>query len=140
MDVIFTLDGRGVGNNLPLSADITAVQALLAVAAPVTAEVAVYAPTADTLTVTVINLAPNTPAMVAAITANLNALALTVPPGGATMGDGVSSAAPGGTLLLEQIYAAISAAGPTAFDLTAPVADVTFASQHMPGAWTISIT
>jgi len=52
--------------------------------------------------------------------------------------DCVSSSAPGGTLLLEAIYAAISAAGPTGFDLTAPAADVSFATGHLPGVWTVT--
>jgi hypothetical protein len=90
------------------------------------------------MTITIAGLTPNTAAMRAAITSQLTALAATVAAGGAVIGDGVSSAAPGGTLLLEAIYAAISAAGPTAFDLTAPAADVTFTHGHIPGAWTVS--
>ena len=138
VDILFVMDARS--NNIPLSADITAVQAAITAARPVCADAQAFAPTADTLTITIINLAPNTTAMQSAITAQLNALARTVAAGSATIGDGVSATNPGGTLFLEQIYAAISAAGPTAFDLTAPAADVTFALGHVPGTWTVTIT
>lgn len=136
VDVKFVMDART--NNIPLTGDITAVQAAIAAARPVTADAQAFAPTADTLAVTIASLAPNTAAMKAAITAQLLALARSVPAGSATIGDGVSAASPGGTLLLEQIYAAISAAGPTAFDLTAPATDTTFASGHLPGTWTVT--
>lgn len=138
VDILFVMDGRT--NNIPLTADITAVNAAIAASRPVTADAQAFAPTADTLTITIANLLPNTAAMTAAITASLTALAATVPAGAATIGDGVSASAPGGTLPLDAIYAAISAAGPTSFDLVAPAADVTFAQGHLPGAWTVNIT
>ncbi len=88
----------------------------------------------------VANLSPNTTAAQAAITAQLNALVATVPPGGATVGDGITQPLPAGalfpietvgTLYLSQINAAIQAAGGIeSYDLTAPAADVTFASGH----------
>lgn len=136
VDVLFVMDARA--NNIPLAADIAAVQAALAAARPVTAAVLALAPTPDALTITIANLVPNTAAMQSAITATLAALARTVPAGAATIGDGVSSATPGGTMGLQQIYAAISAAGPTGFDLTAPTADISFAAGHLPGAWTVT--
>ncbi len=138
VDILFAMDGRT--NNIPLTADIAAVNAAIAASRPVTADAQAFAPTADALTITIANLVPNTTAMTTAITASLTALARTVPAGAATIGDGVSAANPGGTLPLEAIYAAISAAGPTSFDLAAPAADITFAQGHLPGAWTVTIT
>ncbi|WP_428485940.1 baseplate J/gp47 family protein [Rhodopila sp.] len=134
--ILFVMDGRA--NNIPLSADIAAVQAAINAARPVTAAATVSAPIADTLAITILNLAPNTTAMQQAVIAQLDALALTVPAGAATIGDGVSAAQPGGILYLEAIYAAISAAGATAFDLTAPTADVSFAQGHVPAVPTVS--
>ena len=138
VDVLFVMDARA--NNIPLAGDITAVQASIDANRPVTSNALVLAPTADTLAITIHALAPATTVMQNAIIASLAALARTVAAGSATIGDGVSSGAPGGALLLEQIYAAISAAGPTAFDLTAPVADVAFAAGHLPGTLTIAFT
>ena len=142
VDILFVMDGRA--SNIPLTADTAAVQASINTYRPVTATSALaFPPTADTLAITIANLVPNTTAMRAAITASLQALALTVPagapPAGQTYaGDGVTAAGAGGTLALEKIYAAISAAGPTGFDLTTPTADVTFASGHLPGVWTVT--
>ena len=138
VDVLFVMDGRT--SNIPLSADITAVTAAVEALRPVAASNNRYAaPVADALTITVTNLVPNTPAVQAAVTAALNALKANVPAGGATIGDGVSVAVPGGTLQLQAIYNAISGAGATGFDLTAPSSDVTFASGHVPGTWTINL-
>lgn len=136
VDVLFVMDGRT--NNIPLTADIDAVQAVFDVKAPVTADAEAFAPTPDTLTIAIANLNPNNSAMQAAITAQLDALALTVAAGGATVGDGVSASNPGGTLELQQIIGAIRNAAPTGFDLTTPSADVTYATGHIPGAWTVT--
>ena len=139
VDVIFVMDGRA--NNIPLSGDVAAVQAAITASnvAPVTADVLVLAPTGDPLTVTVTNLVPNTLAIQAAVTAQLNALARRMPAGSATIGDGVTAASPGAALELEDFYDAISASGAIGFDLTAPTADVTFAQFHLPGTWTINL-
>ncbi len=137
VDILFVMDGRA--SNIPLTADIAAVQASIDTYRPATASSSLAAaPAADALTIRVLNLLPNTPAMQAAVSASLQALRLTVPAGAAVVGDGVSAANPGGTLLLEQIYGAISAAGPAGFDLAAPAADVTLALGHVPGVWTIT--
>lgn len=138
VDIMFVMDGRT--SNIPLSGDIANVQASINTFRPVTADALALAPTADTLTVTITNLVPNTSDMQAAIQAQLLAFARTVPAGSATIGDGVTTAVPGGSMLNEQIVGAIRAAGPTGFDLTAPTGDTTFALGHVPGVWTVTIT
>ena len=117
---------------------------------PVIGACTVYAPVADALTITIHALVPNTTAMQNAIIAQLNALVATVPPGGATVGDGITVPLPAGalfpaqtpgTLYLDMIYGAIQAAGGViSYDLSAPVADVTFASGHLPAPPTIVFT
>ncbi|MDE1905020.1 MAG: baseplate J/gp47 family protein [Rhodospirillales bacterium] len=143
VDVTFVLDGRT--NNIPLSADLAAVQAVLTAQAPVQVasggNTVAYAPVADALAVTVHAMVPNDSGTQAAVTAQIAALARTVAPGGATIGDGVSTAAPGGTLYLSQIEGAILAAGTvTHFDLIEPAADVTFAVGHLPATPTVTFT
>ncbi len=147
-DVTFVIDTRP--NNIPLTADIATVQAAIAAAAPVIGEYVVYAPTADALAITIHGLVPNTAAQQAAVTAQLVALAASVPPGGATYGDGVTEplttgalfpTQTPGTLYLSQIEAAIEAAGGVlSYDLTAPSADVTFAAGHLPAVPTVTFT
>ena len=157
-DVTFVIDTRA--NNIPLTADITAVLDYMTPLEPVIGEYQVFAPTPDTLAVTIHGLIGNggitQTALQAAVTAQLQALVAAVPPGGPTSGptamtgDGVSAPlAPGalfptmtpGTLFLDQIEAAIEAAGNVqSYDLTAPAADVTFATGHLPGALTVTFT
>ena len=143
-DVTFTVDTRA--NPIPLAADIAAVQAAIAAAAPVIGSYIVYAPTADALAITVHGV-PS--ANRAAVTAALNALVASVPPGGATAGDGVTVPLAGalyplqlpGILYLEWIEAAINGAAQLqSFDLVAPAADVTFATGHLPAPPTITFT
>ena len=147
-DVAFTVDTRV--NPIPLSADLTAVQTAIAAVAPVIGSYQVFAPVADALTINVHNLQPNTSANQAAITAALVALAASVPPGGASYGDGVTVAlqtgalfpiqSPG-TLYLSMIEAAIdTVTGIASYDLTLPAADVTFASGHLPAVPTVTFT
>jgi uncharacterized phage protein gp47/JayE len=136
VDVAFVMDGRT--SNIPLTADLTAVQAAIDAASPVTADALAVAPTADAQAITIANLLPATAAMRNAIIASLDALAATIAPGGATIGDGVTTAKPGGTLQLQQIYAAINAASPFAYDLTVPTGDITFATVHLPGVWAVT--
>lgn len=137
--VTFVMDGRT--DNIPLTADIDAVQAAIDALRPVTAGLRVFAPTADALSITVHALTPTSAALQAAVTAELEALARTVAPGGATVGDGVSASDPGGYLYLSQIDAAVQAAGGVVhFDLAAPIADVTYASGHLPATPTVIFT
>ena len=147
-DVTFVIDSRA--NKIPLSADISAVQAAIDAARPVIGESTVFAPVADALAITIHGLNPNTSAMQAAIVAQLDALIASVPPGGAGYGDGVTeplttgalfpTQVPG-TLYLSQINAAIEAAGGVIdYDLTAPAADVVFATGHIPAIPTVTFT
>ena len=158
VDVAFTIDSRA--DNIPLAADVTAVQAAVNAAKPVIADCVVLAPTPDALAITVHGLVGSAgitlSVLEAAVTAQLQALVATVPLGGpssgstAISGDGVSVPLPlgalfpvqtPGTLYLSQIEAAIDAAdGVVSFDLTAPAADVVFAAGHIPAAPTISFT
>ena len=136
VDVYFTMDGRS--SNIPLTADIAAVQAVISAARPVTADAQVWHPTADALAINIHGLYPSDAATKAAITAQLAALARTIAPGNATVGDGISNASPAGVLYLSQIEAAITAAGGAIFDLTAPAADVIFATGHLPATPTVT--
>ncbi|MDT7952832.1 MAG: baseplate J/gp47 family protein [Acetobacteraceae bacterium] len=139
VDVALTMDGRA--SNIPLAADLAAVQAVLNARKPVTADCVAFAPTGDPLAITIHAMVPSDAATRAAVTAQLAALACSVPPGGATIGDGVSAAAPGGTLYLSQIEAAIQAAGTVqSFDLVAPAADVAFATGHLLAVPSVSFT
>ncbi len=151
-DVAFTIDTRP--NNIPLSADITGVQDYIAAVAPVIGSYQVFAPVADALAITITGLTGaggiSQSNLQAAVTAQLDALIAGVPPGGATYGDGVSVALPPGALFpmqtpgklyLSQIEAAIEAAGSVlSYDLTAPMADVVFATGHLPAAPTITFS
>lgn len=147
-NVVFTIDTRV--NPIPLSGDIAAVQAYLDAQAPVIGTYTVFAPVADALAITINGLTPGDAGTQAAVTAQLDALIATVPPGGATYGDGITEPLQGaalfpkqvpGTLYLSMISAAIEAAGNIQhYDLVAPVADVIFASGHLPAAPTVVFT
>jgi uncharacterized phage protein gp47/JayE len=96
---------------IPDAAEVAAVQAYIDARRPVTAVVAVVAPTAVPLNFT-IALTPNTAAVKATVEAELRDLIR-------------REAVPGGTLLLSHIREAISlAAGETNYTMTAPSADV----------------
>ncbi|MBW4089889.1 MAG: baseplate J/gp47 family protein [Proteobacteria bacterium] len=149
-DVAFTIDTRA--NNIPLTADLDAVQTYIAGVKPVIGDSQAFAPVADALAITILNLVGTggitTAALQAAITAQLNDLIATVPPGGAAVGDAVTVPLPPGALFplqtpgklyLSQIEAAIEAAGSVlSYDLTAPTADVVFATGHLPAPPTIT--
>jgi uncharacterized phage protein gp47/JayE len=123
VDVYFVMDNRT--NIIPQAADIAVVQAYLATEAPVTADVRVAAPTPVAYPVTVAGLQPKTAVVEAAISAGLEAVFATATPGSAVIGDGVSTAVPGGTIFLEAISAAINeSAGVIGFDLAAPITDI----------------
>lgn len=96
---------------IPDAAEVAAVQAYIDARRPVTAVVAVVAPTAVPLNFT-IAVTPNTAAVKVAVEAELRDLIR-------------REAVPGGTLLLSHIREAISlAAGETNYTMTAPSADV----------------
>ena len=139
VDVTFVMDGRS--NIVPLSADVTAVQTAINANRPVTANVLVWAPSTAALAITITGMSPGDSNTQANVTAQINALARSVAPGGAQYGDGVSTSAPGGYLYLSQIEAAIEAAGGIAhFDLTAPAADVVYATGTIPATPTITFS
>ena len=101
------------GSIIPDTGEVAAVQSYIDSLRPVTAQVTVVAPVANPLNFTISGITPNTAAVKAAVEAELRDLLL-------------REAAPGGTILLSHIRAAISAAtGETDFTLTAPSANVT---------------
>ena len=131
------MDGRA--DIIPLSGDITVVQAAIDTQRPVTADSVVFTLVADAIPVTITGLIPSNVITQAAINASLAALFATTTPGGATVGSGVSAGVPGGTLWLEQISAAINnAAGVNGFDLTSPAADVVSAAGHIAKLGTVT--
>jgi uncharacterized phage protein gp47/JayE len=139
-DVTFTIDTRV--NPVPLAADLAAVQSYIAALSPVIGSYQVFAPTADALAITIRGLNPGDTATKAAVQAALMALVATVPPGGASCGDGITQPVQTGALFptqvpgmlyLSMIQAAIdSAADIQSYDLVAPSADVAFAAGHLP--------
>lgn len=105
-------------NPIPESAEIAAVQAYIDQRRPVTAQVSVVAPVATPLNFT-IAVTPNTTAVRAAVSAELNDLIR-------------REAEPGATLLLSHIREAISiAAGEINYVMTSPAADVTHTIGQM---------
>ena len=144
VDVVFAMDGRA--NNIPLTADVAAVQVAIDANRPTTADARAVAPIADTLAITVSGLLPSDAATRANVTASIAALIDTVTPAqpsspASMVGDGVPSpGSPCGVLYLAQIVQAVwNAGGVTKFDLAAPSADVTFAPGHLP-ATPVSVT
>lgn len=140
VDVTFVMDGRT--NNVPLLADVVAVQAAIDNLRPVTADVMVFAPTTAALSITITGMVPGDATTRGNVVAQLHQLARQVAPGGAQYGDGVSltgtSPGPGGFLYLSQIEAAVQAAGGVAhFDLTVPAADVVYGTGVIPAAPTV---
>lgn len=103
---------------IPGPAKVAEVQAYIAARAPVTAEVFVAAPIADSLNMT-IKLTPNTTAVQNAVRAEL-----------ADLID--RDSAPGGSILISRLREAVSlAAGEANNQIVTPVADVTHAAGHM---------
>lgn len=110
---------------IPDSGEVAAVQALIDTKRPAGAVVTVAAPVADSLAMT-IHLVPSTVATKAAVTAELTDLIR-------------RDSSPGGTLLLSKIRNAIGDAdGVLDYTLTAPSADVTHATGHIPVLGTIT--
>lgn len=144
----FVIDTRS--NNIPLSGDIATVQAYIDEVAPVIGEYTVFAPTPQALSITIHGMLPGDAATQAAVVEQLNALVATVPPGGATYGDGVTIPLQStalfpkqvpGKLYLSMIEAAIDAVGTIqSYDLTLPSSDVTFATGVIPAAPSVTFT
>lgn len=137
VDIGFVCDGRA--SIIPLTADVTAVQAVLTNNRPVTADAQAITLTADSKNITITGLVPNTSAMQAAVTASLAALFSRATPGGASNGDGIDANNPAGKVFVEQISAAIAGTpGVANFDLTSPSSDITSASTHIPVLGTVT--
>lgn len=123
-------------NGIPTAADVAAVQAYVAdpVRRPVTARVTVVAPVAQPVNITIAGLSPDTPAIRAAIAAELAAM----------FADRVGPATPSRSFTLWRawISEAISrATGETKHTLTVPAADLTYSvGGQMPVLGTVSYT
>lgn len=104
---------------VPLAAVTTAVEGYIHTRRPVTAEVTVAGPVATPLALTIRSLTPDTPAIRAAIRAEVDDLLL-------------RAAEPGGTILISHIREAISGAeGETDHVLVSPTADVPHAAAQI---------
>ena len=113
----FVMDGRA--NVLPLAGDVAAVQAALDVERPVTAALTVFSPAPHAVTVTV-DLSPDTPAIRAAVSAELADFF-------------AREAAPGGTLHPSRISEAVSLAeGEFSHVLVQPAAPVVAPAGALP--------
>lgn len=114
--LLFVMDGRE--DIIPAGGDVALVAAKIGSERPVTAEVTVAAPVADPLDFA-ITLTPDTPAVRAAVEAELRDLI-------------AREAEPGGTVLISHIREAISiAAGETDHVLTSPTANMTAAAGEI---------
>ncbi len=107
--IAFMMDGRV--DPFPLEADVEAVEAHLAVLAPVTADLVVFSPTPAPINPVITGLTPDDAETRAAVAAEIDDLLF-------------REASPAGTILLSQLRAAISqAAGETDHVLASPVAN-----------------
>lgn len=121
--VAFVMDQRE--DIIPLTADIEAVQAALDALRPVTAEVVVFAPTPAPVDI-VLRAAPNTPAVRAAIEAELADFF-------------ARDAEPGGTIYLSRLSETISlAAGEFSHSIELPDTDFTPDPGHIPALGTVT--
>ena len=123
--ILFVCDGET--NIIPDAAKVAEVQAYINARRPVTAEVFVAAPVADSLNMAV-KLSPNTSAAQAAVRAEVADLI-------------ARDSKPGGPILISRLREAVSvAAGESDNAITSPTADVAHATGHMaiPGTITIS--
>lgn len=123
--VLFVCDGEA--NIIPTPAKVAEVQAYIDARRPVTAEVFIAAPVEDPLNMAV-KLSPNTPAVRAAVTAEVSDLI-------------VRDSKPGGVILISRLREVVSiAAGESDNAITSPTADVAHATGHMaiPGTITFS--
>lgn len=124
--VRFVRDNDGTGAAiLPSSGEVAAVQQLLSLNAPITAQPLVYAPVAEELDLE-ISITPDTSATRAAVEAALEDLLLRI-------------AAPGGTIPRSQIEIAVGTAdGVTDFAVVSPSADVTHVVDNIAILGTIT--
>jgi len=114
-------------NPIPDAGEVAAVQAHMDPLVPVTADLTVLAPIADTLNFT-IEISPDTSATRAAVQAELTDLL-------------TREAEPGSTILRSQIDVAVgTAAGVNDFSVTVPAADVTHVTGHIATFGSISWT
>lgn len=110
VDIAFVMDGRE--SIIPLSGDVADVQAYVEARRPVCDDVLVFAPTAAPLAVTISGLSADTPAIRAAVTAELAAQIR-------------RDAAPGGTTRRSRLIEAVSrATGEEYHSMIVPSADV----------------
>lgn len=115
------------GSIIPDTNEVQEVQDYIDELRPVTADVTVFAPTPVELDMT-IAISPNTAAVQAAITAEIEDLLL-------------REAEPGGTILLSHLREAVSiAAGEYDHDLTVPAADVTHSTGELAVLGTITFS
>lgn len=124
--VRFMMD-KSYSDGIPHQADIARVQAYIAEERPATAVVTIAAPTTDMVNVTFSALSPNTDAIKAAVTANLQKFFKS------------SSVEPGAKLYLSKINEAISiTSGVTDHKLSSPSADINPSTGHIPVLGTIT--
>ncbi|MGX9966061.1 baseplate J/gp47 family protein [Roseomonas sp. F4] len=126
VDIAFVMDGRT--DIIPLSGDVAAVQSVIDVLRPVTADALVFAPVAAPLAITITGLSPDTAAVRAAIVAQLAAQI-------------ARDAEPGGTIRKSRLVEAVSRAAGEAFHtMTVPSGDVTHAAGviAIPGTVTFA--
>lgn len=128
----FVRDNDGSGAAIiPSAGEVATVQAYLETVAPITQNetaetLTVWAPTANTMNVTITSLTPDTAAIRLAIEAELTALL-------------ADAASPGGTVYLSQINEAISrATGETDHVMTVPATNFTSTSTQIPVLGTIT--
>lgn len=115
------------GGIIPDAGKVAEVQDHIDLLRPVTADVYVTAPIADTLAMSV-KLTPNTPAVQAAVLAELTDLI-------------TRDAQPGGPILISRLREAVSiAAGESNNQITSPTADVTHAAGHMAVLGTVTFS
>lgn len=124
VDVFFTFDGRG--DIIPAVGDVAAMQALLDLRRPVTADVLAVAPTPAALNVTIASLSPSTAEIRAAIAVEL--------------ADQIRrDAAPGGTIFRSRLIEAVSrAAGEASHTMTVPSGNVTHAGNEIAVLGTVT--
>lgn len=116
--VRFVMDGET--SPIPSGGNVTTVQDYIDERRPVTADVTVVAPTANTVNFTFASITPDTTATREAVEAELADLF-------------TRETEPGSTLYLSQIRTAIgSAEGVTTYTLTSPAADVTNTTNQIP--------
>ena len=125
VSVRFMMD-NSYDDGIPLSGDVTTVQAYIDALRPVTADVSVLAPVADSLNFTIELNETDTLTIRAAVEANLREMI-------------ARDGEPGGTIYISRINEAISlATGEFDHELTVPAANVTHTTGHIAVMGTIT--